>query len=312
MKPELKKLLILNAPYLLFVYLFDKIGQAVRLAPGADLSGKVLSLADGFSAAFATPLPSLAPMDLLIGIVGAVLIRLMVYFKGKNAKKYRKGIVPSVPMKGLTADENIKIITALIVSDEIYSEFVNSDTCMVYWNFCIPNELVETKGLMLPIMEARDLLKPSGLYYESYLNNFGRQLFYVISGSYTTLYMGFMFLIIACALLALQFLTQMQTTKSRYLTLSILGARREQIKRSINQQVLWYFLLPLILACISGAVGIYAMQLYLYSGAAHLEQSYPLLIAMAVIVVLVMVIYGVAVARTANREIGKLNYKPNS
>lgn len=161
-------------------------------------------------------------------------------------------------------------------------------------------------------MEARDLLKPSGLYYESYLNNFGRQLFYVISGSYTTLYMGFMFLIIACALLALQFLTQMQTTKSRYLTLSILGARREQIKRSINQQVLWYFLLPLILACISGAVGIYAMQLYLYSGAAHLEQSYPLLIAMAVIVVLVMVIYGVAVARTANREIGKLNYKPNS
>ena len=95
-------------------------------------------------------------------------------------------LVPSVPMKGLTADENIKIITALIVSDEIYSEFVNSDTCMVYWNFCIPNELVETKGLMLPIMEARDLLKPSGLYYESYLNNFGRQLFYVISGSYTT------------------------------------------------------------------------------------------------------------------------------
>lgn len=93
---------------------------------------------------------------------------------------------------------------------QLHSEFVNSDTCMVYWNFCIPNELVETKGLMLPIMEARDLLKPSGLYYESYLNNFGRQLFYVISGSYTTLYMGFMFLIIACALLALQFLTQME------------------------------------------------------------------------------------------------------
>ena len=92
MKPELKKLLILNAPYLLFVYLFDKIGQAVRLSPGADLSGKVLSLADGFSAAFTNPLPSLAPMDLLIGIVGAVLIRLIVYVKGKNAKKYRKGV----------------------------------------------------------------------------------------------------------------------------------------------------------------------------------------------------------------------------
>ena len=85
MKPELKKLLILNAPYLLFVYLFDKIGQAVRLAPGADLSGKVLSLADGFSAAFANPLPSLAPMDLLIGIVGAVLIRLFNVDKQRYA-----------------------------------------------------------------------------------------------------------------------------------------------------------------------------------------------------------------------------------
>ena len=87
-----KKRILPNIPYLLFVYLFDKVGQAVRLAPGADLSGKVLSLADGFSAAFTNPLTSLARLDLRNGIVGAVLIRLMVYFKGKNAKKYRKGI----------------------------------------------------------------------------------------------------------------------------------------------------------------------------------------------------------------------------
>ena len=87
-----KRLILPNIPYLLFMYLFDKVGQAVRLAPGADLSGKVLSLADGFSAAFANPLPSLAPMDLLTGLFGAVLIRLIVYVKGKNAKKYRKGV----------------------------------------------------------------------------------------------------------------------------------------------------------------------------------------------------------------------------
>ncbi len=92
MKPNIKKLLILNAPYLLFVYLFDKVGQAVRLSPGADLSGKLLSIGSGFSAAFSNALPSFAPMDLLIGIVGAVVIRLAVYVKGKNAKKYRKGI----------------------------------------------------------------------------------------------------------------------------------------------------------------------------------------------------------------------------
>lgn len=111
---------------------------------------------------------------------------------------------------------------------------------------------------------------------------------------------------------ALQFLTQMQSTKSRYLTLSILGARREQIKRSIYKQVLWYFLLPLMLACISGTVGLYAMQQHLYSDSTRIGQSYPLLIIMAFTVVLIMAIYGVAVARTATREIGKINYKPNS
>ena len=92
MKPNIKKLLILNAPYLLFVYLFDKVGQAVRLSPGADLSGKLLSIGSGFSAAFSNALPSFAPVDLLIGIIGAVVIRLAVYVKGKNAKKYRKGM----------------------------------------------------------------------------------------------------------------------------------------------------------------------------------------------------------------------------
>ena len=92
MKPEIKKLLILNAPYLIFVYLFDKVGQAVRLAPGVDLSGKLLSIVDGFTAAFSSLAPSFHPVDLLIGVVGAVLIRLVIYLKGKNAKKYRKGI----------------------------------------------------------------------------------------------------------------------------------------------------------------------------------------------------------------------------
>ena len=92
MKQEVKKLLILNLPYLLFVYLFDKIGAAVRLAPGADASEKLLQLGTGFTAAFSSIAPSLHPADLLIGVAGAVIIRLAVYMKGKNAKKYRKGM----------------------------------------------------------------------------------------------------------------------------------------------------------------------------------------------------------------------------
>lgn len=89
---NVKKLLILNLPYLLFVWLFDKAAQAVRLSPGADLSAKLLTLGNGFSEAFESFAPSLHPADLLIGIAGAAAVRLAVYLKGKNAKKYRKGM----------------------------------------------------------------------------------------------------------------------------------------------------------------------------------------------------------------------------
>ena len=89
---NMKKLFLLNLPYLLFVYPFDKLAQAFRLAPGADLSGKLLSIGDGFTAALSSPWLSFHPTDLLIGIAGAVVLRMAVYLKGKNAKKYRHGI----------------------------------------------------------------------------------------------------------------------------------------------------------------------------------------------------------------------------
>ena len=92
MKPEMKKLIIANLPYLLFVYLFGKLGQAYRLAEGIDLSQKLLHFADGCAAAFESAAPSFHPTDLLIGVAGAAALRLMVYCKGKNAKKYRKGV----------------------------------------------------------------------------------------------------------------------------------------------------------------------------------------------------------------------------
>ena len=92
MKPEMKKLIIANLPYLLFVYLFGKLGQAYRLAEGIDLSQKLLHFADGCAAAFESAAPSFHLFDLLIGVAGAAALRLMVYCKGKNAKKYRKGV----------------------------------------------------------------------------------------------------------------------------------------------------------------------------------------------------------------------------
>ena len=92
MKDKLKKYLLPNLPYLFFVYLFDKLCQAVRLAPGLNASEKLLRIAQGFTEAFASLWLSLHPLDLLLGVAGAALVRLAVYLKAKNAKKYRRGV----------------------------------------------------------------------------------------------------------------------------------------------------------------------------------------------------------------------------
>ena len=87
----LKKQVILHLPYLLFLLVFAKLGEAVRLAPGADASQKLLGLSEGFSLAFQSMGPG-AALDWLVGLCGAVIVRLAVYLKGKDAKKYRKNV----------------------------------------------------------------------------------------------------------------------------------------------------------------------------------------------------------------------------
>ena len=104
MKDKIKKNLLPNLPYLFFVYLFDKLCQAVRLAPGLDASEKLLHIGQGFQTTFASSAPSFHVLDICIGILGAVLVRLAVYVKGKNAKKYRKGIEYGSARWGTAAD----------------------------------------------------------------------------------------------------------------------------------------------------------------------------------------------------------------
>ena len=89
-----KKLILPNIPYVFFVYLFDKVGQAVRLAPGADISAKILNITQGFSAAFENALPSVYPLDLLVGIVGAVIIRLIGFPYQRACQREKREEIP--------------------------------------------------------------------------------------------------------------------------------------------------------------------------------------------------------------------------
>ena len=87
-----KKLLIPNIPYVFIALFATKLGQAVRIAPGFDFSSKALHIMDGLTMAFENIMPSFHPIDLLVGVAAAAIIRLAVYVKGKNAKKFRKNL----------------------------------------------------------------------------------------------------------------------------------------------------------------------------------------------------------------------------
>ena len=87
-----KKLILPNIPYVFIALFATKLGQAARFTPGSDFSSKALNFMQGLTLAFENILPSFYPTDLLVGVAAAVIIRLVVYFKGKNAKKYRKNI----------------------------------------------------------------------------------------------------------------------------------------------------------------------------------------------------------------------------
>ncbi len=100
----MKKLVLTNLPYAVIGLYASKLGQAWRLAEGADTSQKLLHLMDGISAAFQNSFPSFHPFDLLVGLLFGVILRLVVYYKAKNAKKYRQGAEYGTARWGTAAD----------------------------------------------------------------------------------------------------------------------------------------------------------------------------------------------------------------
>ena len=89
---EIKRLAILNIPYMILGLLATNLGEAWRLAVGTDISEKILALFGTIPTAFGNPLPSMHPADLCVGLVCGAVLRTAVYLRGKNAKKYRHNV----------------------------------------------------------------------------------------------------------------------------------------------------------------------------------------------------------------------------
>ena len=92
MKSKLKKTLISSVPYVFIALFATKLGQTWRFADGVSFGERLLNLGIGLAEAMQSPLPSFHPLDLLVGVITALLIRLIVYEKSKNAKKYRRNV----------------------------------------------------------------------------------------------------------------------------------------------------------------------------------------------------------------------------
>lgn len=210
----------------------------------------------------------------------------------------------------LVADRAITISYALIVPDDMYNALVGNSEESSLWNMVLDSDFVHEKGLMQAMHQVDELLSTSSIHYESYLSSMGRQLFYIVAGSYTTLYLGVMFLIIANTVLGLKFLMQQRSTRHRYLTLSMLGASAKSLCSSARMQIWWYFGLVITIALISSVFGIWSIQkaFLIIPKASNLNIS--TIILMAGIALIIFIIFELSyiwmIQRKSDEEIIKL------
>ena len=156
---------------------------------------------------------------------------------------------------------------------------------------------------MSAISEMNEKLDAAGLDYESYLQNMGRQLFYIVAASYITIYLAVIFLIIANTITGVQFLMSQQKTNRRYKTLIRLGAGYKTLCRSAGKQINWYFGIPSIVAVINGLFGIQALFSGLLPSRTQGDFSELLFVSSAMLLILCVIeyVYITAVKRSSSR-----------
>ncbi|ABN53318.1 MAG TPA: ABC transporter permease [Hungateiclostridium thermocellum] len=222
-----------------------------------------------------------------------------VQIAGEN---YR--LTGTVQSTDLVTDSSITLSFALIVPDADFERFTENDYD-IYLNAVLNPEQVAGKSLLNAISETNEKLDAAGLLYESYLQNMGRQLFYIAAASYITIYLAVVFLIIANTIIGVQFLTWQQKTSRRYKTLVRLGASYETLCHSAGKQINWYFGIPAAVAAISSVFGVRALFSGLLSSRVKSNISAMMIISVAMVLLLCVVeyIYMAVVKKSSNRYI---------
>lgn len=201
----------------------------------------------------------------------------------------------------LVTDWSITLSFALILPEEAFERYTGGQYD-VYFNGVLNRE-ERSGGLMAAISEMNGKLDETGLSYESYLQNMGRQLFYMVAASYLTIYLAIIFLIIANTVIGVQFLMGQQKANRRYRTLIRLGADYEILCGSANRQINWYFGIPTAVAALSSLFGVRALFTGLLSSRTRANLPEMMIVSAVMIVALCAVegLYLSAVKRSSSR-----------
>ncbi len=214
----------------------------------------------------------------------------------------------------IVTDSAITLAYALVLPDDLFWEAASKSSVSTYWNGVLKESVVRKQGLIQAISEINQKLNQTefgnqtDLVYESYVENIGRHLFYIIAESYTTLYLGVIFLVIANTALGTQYLMYQRKTGKRYQTITALGCSYEELSRSGRTQIRWYFLLPVLVACVSAVFGIFSFTEGLLSSYFEMQKNHIIFVGILVIFVICVVeyLYVMAVMRTSDRTIREL------
>lgn len=208
----------------------------------------------------------------------------------------------TIQTTNLVTDRSITLSFALILPDEAFENYTQGEYS-VYLNGILTKDTIESTGLMSAISDMNAALNETDLSYESYLQNMGRQLFYMVSASYITIYLAIIFLIIANTVIGLQFLMSQQKSGRRYRTLIRLGAAYRTLCQSAKKQISWYFGLPTAVAALSSLFGVRALFTGILPSRIKDNLFEMMIVSAAMILAICMIeyIYIAAVKRSSDR-----------
>jgi len=177
--------------------------------------------------------------------------------KVKVADKSLKlvGDVRSLP---IVTDYAITLRFALVVNDEVF-DYLTKGNDVKYVNGVLDAKRVKEQGLMRVIMDINQVLDKTSLQYESYIQNIGRQLIYILSYSYMTIYLSIVFLVVANTIIGVLFLMSQRTSYKRYQTLVYLGATYDVLCKSSQKQINNFFGLAIFVAVINSFFGVLSL-----------------------------------------------------